>query len=52
MQAQKQLQIVKTQIQSKEKERKILMLTMRELSAVPEKTQGEETRMYKGVGKM
>jgi chaperonin cofactor prefoldin len=52
VQSQKQLSIVKTQIQSKEKERKILTLTQRELSAVPERTRGEETRMYKGVGKM
>ena len=52
VQSQKQLSIVKTQIQSKEKERKILTLTMRELSAVPKETRGEETRMFKGVGKM
>lgn len=52
VQSQKQLSIVKTQIQSKEQERKILTLTQRELSAVPERTRGEETRMYKGVGKM
>lgn len=50
--SQKQLSIVKTQIQSKEKERKILTLTMRELAGVPQETAGEETRMYKAVGKM
>jgi len=39
--------VVRAQIQSKEKEKKILQLTMRELSVV-----GAEGRMYRGVGKM
>ncbi|WVF68319.1 hypothetical protein IAT40_003084 [Kwoniella sp. CBS 6097] len=47
--SQKQLSIVKAQIASKEKERKILSLTVRELGTVP--TDGQST-MYKGVGKM
>jgi len=48
MTSQRNLSIVRSQIQSKEKERKILQLTMREILAVPE----GEGKMYKGVGKM
>ncbi|WWC92634.1 uncharacterized protein L201_007593 [Kwoniella dendrophila CBS 6074] len=47
--SQKQLSIVKAQIQSKEKEKKILNLTVRELNTVPK---DESSTMYKGVGKM
>ncbi|TXT13008.1 hypothetical protein VHUM_01409 [Vanrija humicola] len=46
--AQRQHSLVRAQIQSKEKERKILDLTVRELATVP---QGD-TRMFRGVGKM
>lgn len=46
--SQRQLQMVKAQIGSKEKERKILELTMRELATIP----GDDTKMYRGVGKM
>lgn len=52
VQSQKQLSIVKAQIQGKEKERRILQLTMRELAAVPEAKSEDDGRMYKGVGKM
>ncbi|KAK1923387.1 Prefoldin [Papiliotrema laurentii] len=45
--SQRSLQVVRAQIASKEKERKILQLTMRELSTVP-----QDGRMYRGVGKM
>lgn len=45
--SQRALAVVKTQIQSKERERKILQLTMRELATVP-----QESRLYTGVGKM
>jgi prefoldin subunit 1 len=38
---------VRAQIQGKEKERKILELTTRELATVP-----TEGKMYRGVGKM
>lgn len=37
-------------MQSKEKEKKILALTMRELDAIPK--DDDEVKMYKGVGKM
>ncbi|WWC95658.1 hypothetical protein V866_002523 [Kwoniella sp. B9012] len=47
IQSQKQLSIVRAQIQSKEKEKKILSLTVRELDTVP-----RDGVMYKGVGKM
>ncbi|KAK6908626.1 prefoldin subunit 1 [Kwoniella mangroviensis CBS 10435] len=47
IQSQKQLSIVRAQIQSKEKEKKILSLTVRELDTVP-----RNGVMYKGVGKM
>ena len=47
---QRSLQIVRAQIQSKEKERKILSLTMREIDAIPK--DDDEVKMYKGVGKM
>ncbi|WWD20436.1 hypothetical protein CI109_104912 [Kwoniella shandongensis] len=47
--AQKQLSLVRAQIASKEKEKKILTLTVRELGTVPE---AKENKMYKGVGKM
>ncbi|WRT69863.1 uncharacterized protein IL334_006854 [Kwoniella shivajii] len=47
--SQKQLSIVRAQIQSKEKERKILALTTRELGHVP---RDDSSTMYKGVGKM
>ncbi|KAL7419224.1 hypothetical protein Q5752_006061 [Cryptotrichosporon argae] len=46
--SQRALSGVRAQVGSKEKERKILQLTMRELEGVP---QGEGT-MYRGVGKM
>ncbi|WVR07912.1 hypothetical protein IAU60_004955 [Kwoniella sp. DSM 27419] len=46
--SQKQLSLVRAQIASKEKERKILTLTVRELGTVPK----EDSKMYKGVGKM
>nr|ODN80101.1 prefoldin subunit 1 [Cryptococcus depauperatus CBS 7841] len=45
--AQKQLSAVRTQITSKEKERRILALTVKELGNV----KGDST-IYKGVGKM
>ncbi|WWC73856.1 uncharacterized protein I206_107828 [Kwoniella pini CBS 10737] len=46
--SQKQLSLVKAQIQSKEKEKKILTLTVRELNYIPKEHEG----LYKGVGKM
>ncbi|WWC66049.1 uncharacterized protein I303_108671 [Kwoniella dejecticola CBS 10117] len=46
--SQKQLSIVRAQIQSKEKDKKILTLTVRELGYVPKEHDG----LYKGVGKM
>lgn len=46
--AQRQHSLVRAQIQSKEKERKILDLTVRELATVPK----GDTRMFRGVGKM
>ncbi|ORY34589.1 Prefoldin [Naematelia encephala] len=46
--SQRALSVVRSQMQSKEKERKILQLTMRELETVPK----DEDRMYRGVGKM
>ncbi|WVW87098.1 hypothetical protein I302_109155 [Kwoniella bestiolae CBS 10118] len=49
IQSQKQLSLVRAQIQSKEKEKKILSLTVRELDNVPRDGSGA---MYKGVGKM
>jgi prefoldin subunit 1 len=39
---------VRAQVQNKEKERKILELTMRELDTIPAK----EDKMFRGVGKM
>ncbi|EKC99366.1 hypothetical protein A1Q2_06303 [Trichosporon asahii var. asahii CBS 8904] len=45
---QRQSAIVRAQIQQKEKEKKILELTMRELASVPE----GEGKLYRGVGKM
>lgn len=45
--SQKQLAVVKAQITSKEKERRILALQVKELGNVP-----GDGRMYKGVGKM
>ncbi|WVQ84795.1 hypothetical protein IAT38_006952 [Cryptococcus sp. DSM 104549] len=51
--SQKQLSVVRNQINSKEKERRILSLTVRELGAVPAgETESGGGRMYKGVGKM
>lgn len=47
--AQKSLSMVKAQIQSKERERRILELTIRQLATVPAE---ENARMFKGVGKM
>ncbi|KAK8849805.1 hypothetical protein IAR55_005141 [Kwoniella newhampshirensis] len=47
--SQKQLSLVRAQIASKEKERKILTLTVRELATVPN---DKENKMYRGVGKM
>ncbi|WOO82143.1 Prefoldin subunit 1 [Vanrija pseudolonga] len=47
--AQRQHSLVRAQIQSKEKERKILDLTVRELATVPK---SDDTRMFRGVGKM
>ncbi|KAK4689859.1 prefoldin subunit 1, partial [Tremellales sp. Uapishka_1] len=49
VQSQRSLSLVKAQIQSKEKERRILQLTIKELDTVP---QDEDANMYKGVGKM
>jgi len=37
-------------MQSKEKERKILNLTMREIKAIPK--DDSDVKLYKGVGKM
>lgn len=49
----KDLSLVTAQIQAKEKERRILQLTSRELGSVPEREEkGDEVKMYKGVGKM
>ncbi|EIW71349.1 prefoldin subunit 1 [Tremella mesenterica] len=45
--SQRNLSVARAQIQSKEKERRILQLTMKELATVP-----EPSKMYKGVGKM
>ncbi|ORX37552.1 Prefoldin [Kockovaella imperatae] len=45
--ATRSLSVVRAQIQSRERERKILTLTQRELADVP-----GECKMYKGVGKM
>ncbi|EJT48134.1 hypothetical protein A1Q1_02838 [Trichosporon asahii var. asahii CBS 2479] len=45
---QRQSAIVRAQIQQKEKEKKILELTMRELASVPE----GEGKLYRGVGKI
>ncbi|RSH93111.1 hypothetical protein EHS25_007464 [Saitozyma podzolica] len=46
--SQRALSLTRAQLQAKEKDRKILQLTARELGTVPK---GEEG-MYKGVGKM
>ncbi|GMK56570.1 hypothetical protein CspeluHIS016_0304100 [Cutaneotrichosporon spelunceum] len=46
--SQRQLGVVRAQTQAKEKERRILELTMRELDTVP----AGEGRMFRGVGKM
>jgi hypothetical protein len=48
--SQRALSLVRAQIQSKEKERKILSLTMREINAIPK--DDSEVKLYKGVGKM
>lgn len=45
--SQRSLNVARAQIQAKEKEKKILQLTMRELGTMP-----PESKMYKGVGKM
>ncbi|WVQ75772.1 hypothetical protein IAR50_005404 [Cryptococcus sp. DSM 104548] len=52
--SQKQLSIVRSQIASKDKEKKILALTKREIGDVPLPVdgQGGSGTMYKGVGKM
>ncbi|ODN87720.1 prefoldin subunit 1 [Cryptococcus wingfieldii CBS 7118] len=54
--SQKQLSIVRSQIASKDKEKKILALTRREIGDVPVcvdgQGQGGGGKMYKGVGKM
>ncbi|CED82224.1 Prefoldin beta-like [Phaffia rhodozyma] len=45
----KELSLVNAQILAKERERKMLQLTVRQLGDVPSE---ESVRMYKGVGKM
>jgi prefoldin subunit 1 len=46
--SQRELSVVRSQIQNKERERKILELTMRELDTIP----AAEDKMFRGVGKM
>lgn len=47
VQSQRALNISTQQISSKERERKILQLTIKEIS-----TMGQDVHLYKGVGKM
>lgn len=47
--AQRNLSVAKAQIQQKEKDRRILQLTIAEIGEMP---QSEDIKLYKGVGKM
>ena len=47
VQAQQQINIVKTQITSKQRDARLLQLTTGELQGLP-----KETKVYEGVGKM
>lgn len=47
VQSQRNLNVAKTQIQGKERERRILQLTIEEINSL-----NEDVNVYKGVGKM
>lgn len=47
--SQRNLSIARSQIQQKEKDRRIVQLTISEIGAIP---RSEDVKLYKGVGKM
>jgi len=47
--SQRNLAVAKAQIQQKEKDRRILQLTIAEIGGLP---QSDDVKLYKGVGKM
>ncbi|KDQ15210.1 hypothetical protein BOTBODRAFT_65600 [Botryobasidium botryosum FD-172 SS1] len=51
-QSSRALSISRAQTAQKERERRILQLTIGEISSIPRNASGEDVNLYKGVGKM